>query len=88
MVASLAAYFVFGIAIGYLNPHFWVVAAVLAWVAVFDALYNLGYALTDPTYPRGAVSTALFVLVSPLLAALTGSFAGRVFAMRGRIVRS
>jgi hypothetical protein len=81
-VVSLAAYFVIGIAIGFLNPRLWPVAGVLAWVAVIDALYNLAYAATDPTYPRGAVTVALLVLIAPLVAALTGGYAGRTFAMR------
>jgi hypothetical protein len=82
VVASLAAYFVFGVAIGYLNPSWWPVAGVLAWLAVFDALYNLAYASSDPSYPRGAVTLAVLVLVVPLFAALTGAYAGRTLARR------
>ena len=81
-VASLAAYFVFGFAIGYLNPHSWLVAGALAWLAVLDAVYNLAYAFGDPGYPRGAAAVAVLLLVVPLLVALSGAYAGRGLALR------
>jgi len=75
---TLGIYLVGGALIGYLKPHVWFVAALLAWVAVLISAYNLASASSTPSV-RPAVPLALLILFLPLAFALGGAYLGRLW---------